>query len=247
MADTYPLWLHAGRHGQPVMGQPGSAWTFGDDANVVYRAVSWRLRMFTMNQVDHTWRRRDGDALEPYGLAFLFLEPDRMAGPDERIKAGTRMFRESEYITDAVSVLRDLAGVVRGHGAGGLDVVGQMCTGHDPISPQARYVGVAFSTMDLPGEPWAMVRRRLEVAAHVDTRVLVLLLDGTMLQIERKDMAHRRDFQVSCSVPGDRISIGSTSRRWVPSLTDLADPNTRDLWLALRDLHQLTVWSQYGG
>jgi hypothetical protein len=157
------------------------------------------------------------------------------------------LFRESESVQDALTILRVFDGLVAKYSAGGrFDPVAQMCTHADRMSSDAFYAGVLLSTMDHPSGPWAEARKSLAVGVNAQARVLVLLLDGTMMQIERAERWSRSDFQAYCSVPGDEIQIGSTGRHWSPNLVYLEDPDTRDLWLALKDLHESLVSALYG-
>lgn len=156
----------------------------------IRNAAIERMREMSSRHGIHGFdQRRSADALGPHAVAFLFHDHEQRAGlsvTQEVVRAGTRLFRDSEDVRDLPSVLLGLAEVAADYAdKGGFDPRTVMAHRSDPMTVHARYVGLGVSTLDTRAGHWADIRHHTESALQVPGRAYIALLDDTKMVLER--------------------------------------------------------------
>ncbi len=234
----------------PAAGETQSAdWSVHDPVAADLRnQIVDRLRRMNLLHARHAWERRHRDPLGPHGLAFFYTTPPRGRPPRCTLRTATRLFLDGAEVQDLPRLLYDLVGVARGYLHGGrFDPRTQMADRVEPMSPLASYIGIGVSTLDTPAGTWTEVRSSAGSELEVPGRCVALLVDGTMLLCDRGGERQFGAFEISSTqsldvVPGQPWRMW----RWAYRLADLADPDTRDIWRWLDQLHGLIRRGSHG-
>jgi hypothetical protein len=203
------------------------------------------MRKMNSRHAMNAWdRRRRNDAIGPHALAFCYQD---LQGTPPRcvVAVGTRLFLDDPDVRDLNRLLYTMIGIGQGYvdKAGAFDPRRTMCNREDPMGPQARYIGVAVSSLDTPAGGWARVRQYVEGPLDVPGRCFVLLADGTRMLIDRGGDRALGAMTVQTTNRLD-LSLGDPTRhcRLVPDLA--TDPATAETWQWLDRLHLTVVDGQ---
>jgi hypothetical protein len=200
-----------------------------------------RLRLMNTRQAMHAWDRRRGDPLGPHGLAFLYYDLEPFGGKWLEVKAGTRLFLDGDDVQDLPSLLRSMAAVARNYAEHGrLDPLTMMANRSDAMSPQARFAGIAVSSLDSPEGPWRKVQKRALGPLDVSGRCYAILTDGTKLLIDRNGMHTTGRLEIQSTGQLEDMT-GSIGRSWTWLREGNVDTATRAVWSALELLHHVLV------
>lgn len=207
-----------------------------------------RLRRMSVLHSRHAWERRYRDPLGPHALAFFYTGPPHGDPLRCTLRTATRLFLDGSDVEDLPRLLYDLVGLSNGYLAGGgFDPRAQMADRVERMPPRASYIGVGISTLDTPAGSWAQIRSSATSELEVPGRCFALLVDGTMLLLDRHGEQGFGAFDVLSTHSLD-VMPGQPWRmwRWAYHLADLADPATRDIWHWLGQLHQLIAAGSHG-
>jgi hypothetical protein len=183
------------------------------------------------------------DALSPHGIVFLYAEPGRRTDWIT-LKTARRYFYEGPESADLPALLSDLT-TVASTKADTAATAGQtwlpgtgMESRRDRLHPEARYVGVAVSTLDMPDLTWAQASRAANSPLELPGRAMALLTDGTALLVVRRS---HRGFGESgvFSTANLEAHAGESLRFWTRSPRVTAEGNdlTQHIWQNLHVLH----------
>ncbi len=252
-------------YGQPAYPPPGGI-PFGDpasrsdtgpfsvpaQADPVYRShdpaaadlrsqVVRRIRFMNFRHAEHAWERRYRDPIGPHALAFLYAEPPRGKPPRYTLKTATRLFLAGPEVDDLPQLLADLTDVVTRSPRGQLDCR-TLADRAEDMTAGSTYIGLAISSLDTPVGTWAELRQRVAGSIDVPGRCFSYLDDGTMLLMDRGGQSRFGHFEVRSTDSLDEVP-GDSLQRWTydRSLADYADPDTYDIWVRLRGLHESIV------
>ncbi len=232
--------------GQAVVGGQPAVDGYSSQAvqNQIRQAVVHRVQYANALHASHYWDLRRTTPVGPHALVFMyscmdprFSDPRR---PYYEIKAASRLFRDGADVQDLPALLHELTEIAKGYLADGrvFDPVAQMTQSADPMPADARYVGVAVSTL-----LGAVEEIGDEQAVGIGGmgrpgRALVVLSDNNMLVVERPARAHEQ-VEVYSTFPF--TTGGVEYRSWRSfSQEQQADP----AWRWLQHLNQLVMTGQ---
>ncbi|WP_157740311.1 hypothetical protein [Micromonospora auratinigra] len=235
----------------PSGGQGGAAEPAADGysgqavQNQIRQAVVHRVQYANALHASHFWDLRRTKPVGPHALVFLYagLDP-RFSNPRRpyyEIKAASRLFRDGSDVQDLPALLHELTEIAKGYLADGrvFDPVAQMTQSADAMPADAKYVGVAVSTLlgtgeDLVDEPMGAIG-----GMGIPGKAMVVLSDNHQLVVERPARAHE---QVEIYSTFPYITSGGVDYRSWRSFTpeQQADP----AWRWLQHLNQLVLTGQ---
>ena len=224
------------------MGPPTTA----DPTDAVLRLqVIDRLRLMNTRQAMHAWDRRRKEPLGPHGIAFLYYDPvgEGHATPRRfEVRLATRLFLDGADVRNLPGLVRSIAGIVAEYATRGrFDLRATMTNRHDPMSPDARYTGVAVSSLDSEVGAWEDTQRLAMTPLDVPGRCHALLGDGTRLLLDRSGTDAGGDLGIRSSRPLETMS-GPLVRSWGMLFDDDEyDPRERAEWNALEQLHDAVL------
>jgi uncharacterized protein YndB with AHSA1/START domain len=200
-----------------------------------------RIRFMNFRHAEHAWERRYRDPIGPHALAFLYAEPPRGKPPRYTLKTATRLFLAGPEVDDLPQLLADLTDVVTRAPRGQLDCR-TLADRAEDMTAGSTYIGLAVSSLDTPAGPWAELRNRVAGSIDVPGRCFSYLDDGTMLLMDRGGQSRFGHFEVRSTDSLDEVP-GDSLQRWTydRSLAEYADPDTYDIWVRLRGLHESIV------
>jgi hypothetical protein len=198
------------------------------------------LELLSVRHACEAWERRNQVGIAATAVALLYEDHDPATGAVVRV-AG-KVLPESDQTADAQRVVYDLARVAGDVAHQGGDPR-TMCENPEPMTWQARLVGVAVSLLDTPQGTWAQLRASMTMSVggfDIPGRVLALLGDDTMLLLDRLSRTRVEYLTVASNAIVDDFSH-RLGRRWrfVPQLAQLDDPMTRGVWLRLAQLRHV--------
>lgn len=210
----------------------------------VRNQVVARLRWMNLKHAQHAWEQRYRDPLAPYGLAFLFVQPDPTRPDRLSVKAATKLWLagpETEQLPRLLFGLNDLIG--RRMQAGSVNVRTEMANRVDSgIVDDAYYVGVGLSSLDTHTGTWEQVRDRVDNLTDVPGQILIVLTDQTTIVCDRRAFNEFNAFQIhSTHSLGDVFTNGMYRWSWSQSDQLRTDPAHAEVlhWL---DTLNLTLW-----
>lgn len=231
---------------QPTDGHPAvDGYSSQAVQNQIRQAVVHRAQYANAMHASHYWDLRRSKPVGPHALIFMyagldpaFTDPRR---PYYEIKAASRLFRDGADVQDLPALLRELTEIAKDYLADGrvFDPVAQMTQAADEMPADARYVGVAVSTLlgtadEAVPDPVTAVG-----GMGIPGRVLVVLADHNLLMVERPARAHEQ-IEVYSTFPYT-TGGGVEYRSWRGfSPEQQADP----AWPWLQHLNQLVMTGQ---
>jgi hypothetical protein len=177
--------------------QTHTSWPFAElaDPGEIHRVVAlrnsamMRLREMSSRHGMHAYDQRNGaDALGPHAVAFLYHDLEHRSGarPRDSVRAATRLFRDTPDVQDLPALLLRLAKIAGGYAdKGPFDPRRLLAHRSDDMSGEARFIGVAVSTLDTLAGQWVDVRAHVLSALEVAGRSYIHLVDGTRLILDR--------------------------------------------------------------
>jgi hypothetical protein len=232
--------------------QPDNPGGWGQSPPDPAEAVMIRLRNAVVDQISlinakhclAAYDNRDRrDAMSPHGVVFLYAEPTQRADR-LTLKTGRRFFLEGPEAADLPALLGDLTTVARGK-ADAARAASQtwlpgtgMESRRDALHPDAQYVGVAVSTLDMPDLTWGQASRAAISSLELPGRAMALLTDGTALLVVRRSHRGFGESGVFCTANLE-AHAGESLRFWTrsPRLTEEGNDVTQRIWANLRVLH----------
>ncbi len=201
-----------------------------------------RLRLMNARHAHRAWELADTDPIAPHGLAFFYADHD--ARPDSRyawqVATATRLFLDGPETGYLPRLLWEQARIADAYRrAGSLDPRRQLANRAEPMTADARYLGVGVSTLDLPEFPWAH-QRQSRNGYDIVGRCFALLVDGAWLLLDRGHRSQFTALRIWSSRTLDTPSHMNMRRwNWGRDLPELTDPATRDIWVQLQGLHRV--------
>lgn len=196
-----------------------------------------RLQKMNANHAMHAWeRRRAVNAIAAHGLAFLYWDIPGGGGRPHYlvVAAGTRLVHDEDSVKDPERLIYRLVRLAyeRYLPAGEFDPRTTMANAVDPMSEQARFLGIGLSTLDTPTATWESTQKTATGPHEIPGRCYLMLQDGTRIIVDRQD--DRQLGQVRVTSTGElNIIRGNPSRVW-EYRTEIPQP--ADLWEWLRQL-----------
>ena len=175
------------------------------------QVVNGLIRM-NWNHASQAWQRRRRDPLSAHVLVFFYAEPPAGQPPRCELRTAARLFLAADGKRLAM-LLYDMAGVTRDHLAAGRDPRTHIFSWHDPMTPNARYVGLGVSSLDTPEGTWDEVQRTASSDMDVPGRCYARLFDGTTLLVDRLALTGFGGSHVLTTHPTYDVS-GMRQRRW---------------------------------
>lgn len=223
---------------------PGSPWQNADEALAAELRIQVvdRLRFMNTRHAQHAWDRQDSDPLAPHGLAFFYADTNNNVSGrfPWRVRTATRLYLDGPEVGQLAWLLYEQARIADGYWkTGELDPRTQLANRVEPMTPQARYLGVGVSTLDVPGRPWQQ-QRHASNTLDVGGRCFALLVDGSWLLQDRGGPGQYGAQRVwSTHSLAVTAGQGLPWWRWGHHLPELEDPDTADIWRWLHHLHDL--------
>ena len=159
-----------------------------------------RLRYMNTQHAMHAWERRYSDPLAPYGLAFLYAQPDRTQPEREllTLKAATRLWLAGPESTDLPRLLFDLnIAVAQRGGDPDFDVRRDLADRCDPqMAEDAWYVGLGVSSLDTYSGTWQQACATVDRYADVPGQIRIVMTDSTMIMCDRRGLSDFSSFTV---------------------------------------------------
>jgi hypothetical protein len=210
----------------------------------VRNQVVGRMRWMNLRHAQHAWEHRYRDPLAPYGLAFLFVQPDPTRSGRLLLKAATKLWLagpETEHLPRLLFGLNDLVG--RRMQAGPVNIRTELANrSDDGMSDDAYYVGVGLSSLDTHTGTWEQVRDRVDNLVDVPGQLLVVLTDQTTIVCDRRAFSEFNAFQINSTHSlGDVFINGVYRWSWSQPEQLRSDPAHAEVlhWL---DTLNLTLW-----
>jgi hypothetical protein len=227
--DTVPVVRQVASNGDPT------------DPQLRLQVVD-RLRLLNTRQAVHAFSRRRKDPLGPHGLAFLYYDPAPGTRSRYEVKAGTRMFLDGADVRDLPVLLHAMLDIAVEYASRGrFDPLSTMANRHDPMSNEARFAGIAVSSLDTPEGPWSDVQRRALGPLDVSGRCYTVVSDGTRMLIDRIGLHSTGNLEIRSSKPLDDMT-GSIGRSWSRlDDEDDDDPYHHDIWATMDRLYRTVV------
>jgi hypothetical protein len=200
-------------------------------------AALMRMREMSSRHGMHAFDERRGpDAMGPHAIAFLYQDYERRPGmaTQEVVRAATRLFRDSDEVRDLPQLLHTLAGIAQQYAARGpFDPRRTMVHRNDDMTTQARYIGVAVSSLDTPAGHWASVQERARNALEIAGRSYMHLIDDTRVILDRGGPFGVVGItQSTAPLEAGGLAYGN----WQPLHLRPGDPD-EPVWMALETLH----------
>ena len=189
-----------------------------------------RLRRMNARHSFYAWERRNSDPLGPHGLAFFYADPQPEHQPTHYVLAtATRMFLDGSDVDDLPQLLYDLTGIAESY----------LKTGRlRPARPRWRSgssrcrrprctSGVGITSLDTypvgsHSGTWREMARVASGPADIPGRCFAVLVDNTMLLLDRRGRREFGAFHISCThdlntVPGRwTAAVGHGTGIWPP-------------------------------
>jgi hypothetical protein len=207
------------------------------------RAVD-RMRWMNHKHAQHAWDQRYRDPLAPYGLAFLFVQPDPRRPDRLAVKAATKLWLagpETRHLPRLLFGLNDLVGQ-RMH-SGPVDLRTELANRvDDGMTDAAYYVGVGLSSLDTHTGTWEQARDHVDGLADVPGQVMIVLTGQTTIVCDRRGLAEFNAFHIhSTHSLGDVFTHGGHQWSWSQPDELHSDPAHAEVlhWL---DTLNLTLW-----
>jgi len=178
-----------------------------------------RLRHLNLQHARYAWDQRHQAPVAPYALAVLFAQP---AGQPtwQTLTAATRLWTAGPATSDLPRLLRDLDEAVTRPGEA-VDVRARLADGVDgAMADDAWYVGVAVSSLDTSTGTWEEACRTASGAPEVPGSVRIVLVDGTLVVLERRGSAERGALTVRSTRP---LGVPTLEPPYRWSLVDAVD------------------------
>ncbi len=202
-------------------------------------------------------RMRGTDALAPHGIAVFYAE--RTTGGIHRVslRTATRLFLAGADAADLPALLHDLtvAATVKIEKARANNLqwdprdrnVG-MVNRSEEMGPDAGYIGLGISTLDMPDMTWAEAAPAALTGLDLPGRGLALLSDGTTMLVERRPHRAFSEHGIWSSHSLD-VRPGQSTRLWnrATNLVENSDAPTRHVWHRLHELHQVLLTTRRAG
>jgi hypothetical protein len=194
-------------------------------------------------QADEAWARRRRDPISPHVLLYLYAEPPAGVTPRCALRMATRLFFAGDE-PQLPMLLYKFKDRVLEHLRNGVDPRGpELSNAVQDMSLEARYVGLAVSTLDAPAGTWDHVLRTALNDMDVPGRCYAVLIDGSRLQLDRGALDQFGEVRVLSTHP-IRDHSGHGSRRWSPDRGRLSDERQQDdearyTWAWLQRLHDI--------
>jgi hypothetical protein len=210
----------------------------------VRNQVVGRMRWMNLKHAQHAWEQRYRDPLAPYGLAFLFVQPDPVRSGRLLVKAATKLWLagpETEHLPRLLFGLNEVIG--RRMQSGPFSVQAELANRTDDgMTDDAYYIGVGLSSLDTHTGAWEQVRDRVDNLINVPGQIMIVLTDQTTIVCDRRAFNEFNAFQIySTRTLGDVFTNGVY--RWAWSQPDQlrSDPALAEVlhWL---DTLNLTLW-----
>ncbi|MBF9132729.1 hypothetical protein I0C86_27790 [Plantactinospora sp. S1510] len=204
-----------------------------------------RLRAMNAMHAQHAWDRRYADPLCPFGLAFLYYEPDPRQ-PLYTLRTGTRLFLLADAPAELPRLLYEVAHQAFTLRQQGGDPYTTMTDRRDDLSPQARHLGVGVSSLDSRWATWPQIQRTADGVTDVPGRAIAYLDDGTSLLVDRGARVQYDEVRIrstqTLTTAMDPAPLLWSFASSVEDLVDAQDPLGRqgviDVFRRLADLHR---------
>ncbi len=151
-----------------------------------------RLRYMSVRHAMHAWEQRYSDPIAPYGLAFLYAQPDpgRLT-----LKAATKLWLAGPETADLPRLLFNLNHAVTQQ-AGAPDLDADFDVRRDlanrvdeQMDEDAWYVGLGVSSLDTYSGTWQQACTTLDSDGDVPAQIHIVLTDSTMIVCDRRGLA----------------------------------------------------------
>ena len=232
-------------HPPDYLGQPGGQYRATNTTQIAHDPL-WvevrnqaleRMQKMNANHAMHAWeRRRAVNAIGAHGLAFLYWDIPGGGGRPHHlvVAAGTRLVHDEDGVREPDRLIYRLVKLAheRYLPFGEFDPRNTMVNSMDPMSDQARFIGVGLSSLDTPSITWEQTQRQANGPHEIPGCCYLLLQDGTRIVLDRQD--DRQLGQVKVVSTGElNIMRGNPSRLWEYRLEI---PEPASLWEWLRQL-----------
>jgi hypothetical protein len=159
-----------------------------------------RLRYMNTQHAMHAWERRYSDPLAPYGLAFLYAQPDH-AQPEGgllTLKAATRLWLAGPESANLPRLLFNLNNAVAQRGGDpDFDLRRDLADRFDEqMAEDACYVGLGVSALDTYSGTWQQACATVDRYADVPGQIRIVMTDSTMIMCDRRGLADFSSFTV---------------------------------------------------
>jgi hypothetical protein len=216
-----------------------------DPAPDVRRSAIERMRKMNTLHARHAWEKRRSDPLSPYGVAFLFVQPDSRPRRSRfyYLTASTKLWLAGPEAADLPRLLFDLNNKVREMARPGFDVRDLTNRRDEDMAIDAAYAGVAVSSLDTYTGTWSQAQAVANSDADIPGSIRMILTDGTIIVCERRSLAEYGEFQIH-STHSLEISPGHSPYPWNRSTAeDLREGKRTYKWSyaterELRDLEE---------
>ncbi|GAA4260007.1 hypothetical protein GCM10022255_087010 [Dactylosporangium darangshiense] len=156
-----------------------------------------RLRWMNTHHAQHAWDQRVRDPLAAHALAFFAYEP--AAGRFE-LRTATRLFLHGDAPYVLPRLVHEFTGQAIRCQQRRQDPMVTLTDRRDPLSPQARFLGVGVSSLDTRWQSWEVTQRTAAGIVDIPGRCVAVLNDGTTMVIDR---GGRKQY--------DRFTVASTA------------------------------------